>query len=189
MDEPSGEITNLLGAWADGDQAALERLMPLVHDELCRAARRYMRKEAPGNTLQTNALVNEAYLKLVGAQNVRWQDRTHFFAVSAQIMRRILVDAARARYAEKRGGEVLKVPLNESIDDLPERESQLIALDDALQALAQFDQRKAQVVEMKFFGGMSVEETADVLQISVRTVMREWSLARAWLLREMSRQA
>jgi len=188
MAEPPGEITNLLGAWAKGDQAALERLMPLVHDELCRTARRFMRKEAPGNSLQTNALVNEAYLRLVGAQNVRWQDRTHFFAVSAQIMRRILVDAARARYAEKRGGEIPKVPLNESIDDLP-RESQLIALDEALQALAQFDQRKAQVVEMKFFGGMSVEETADVLKISVRTVMREWSLARAWLLREMSRQS
>jgi len=163
--------------------------MPLVYDELVRTARRFMRKEAPGNTLQTNALVNEAYLKLVGAQHVRWQDRTHFFAVSAQIMRRILVDAARASCAEKRGGEIPKVPLNESIDDLPERESQLIALDDALRALAQFDQRKAQVVEMKFFGGMSVEEVADVLNVSIRTVMREWSLARAWLLREMSRQS
>jgi RNA polymerase sigma factor (TIGR02999 family) len=188
MDEPSGEITNLLGAWADGDQAALERLMPLVYDELRRTARRYMRKESPGNTLQTNALVNEAYLKLVGAQNVRLQDRTHFFAVSAQIMRRILVDAARARCADKRGGEVAKVPLNESIDELPEKETQLVALDEALRALEAFDQRKAKVVEMKFFGGMSVEETADVLKISVRTVMREWSLARAWLLREMSRE-
>jgi RNA polymerase sigma factor (TIGR02999 family) len=189
MAVPTGDITTLLGAWAGGDEAALKRLMPLVHDELRRMARRYMRNEAPGNTLQTNALVNEAYLKLLGAQNLPWQDRAHFFAVSAQIMRRILVDAARARGADKRGGEFAKVVLNESIDGLPEKEGQLIALDEALKALAKFDERKARVVEMKFFGGMSVEETAEVLKVSPRSVMRDWNLARAWLLREMSRPA
>src|SRR5215475_10947713 len=129
MSIPSGEITTLLVAWAGGDEAALPRLIPLVHDELRRMARRYMRNESPGNTLQTNALVNEAYLKLVGVTDVPWQNRTHFFAVSAQIMRRILVDAARARTAEKRGGEVVKFDLNESIDGLPERSRQLVALD------------------------------------------------------------
>jgi RNA polymerase sigma factor (TIGR02999 family) len=181
----SGEVTTLLAAWAGGDQAALERLVPLVHGELRRIARRYMRQENPGNTLQTQALVNEAYLKLVGVSDVVWQNRAHFFAVSAQIMRRILVDAARARTAEKRGGEVVKLDLNESIDGLPERSRQLIDLDEALQALAQFDERKAQVVEMKFFGGLSVEQIAEVLKLSPRSVMRDWNLARAWLAREM----
>jgi len=187
MNPASGEVTVLLEAWARGDRTALERLVPVVHDELRRMARRYMHNENPGNTLQTQALVNEAYLKLVGVTDVSWQNRTHFFAVSAQIMRRILVDAARARSAEKRGGEVVKFDLNESIDGLPDQGRQLVALDEALDALANVDERKAQVVEMKFFGGLSVEEIAEVLKVSPRSVMRDWNLARAWLAREMAR--
>ena len=148
-------------------------------------AARYMAKERPGNSLQATALVNEAFLRLVEADNVRWQDRAHFFAISANMMRRILVDAARARGAEKRGGDVVKVDLNESIDGLLDRGAELLRLDDALDALTHFDQRKAQVVEMRFFGGLSVEETAEVLKISPQSVMRDWKLARAWLMREM----
>jgi RNA polymerase sigma factor (TIGR02999 family) len=183
----SVQITGLLGAWAGGDAAALERLTPLVYGELRRMARRYMRNEANGNTLQPTALVNEAYLRLVDAGDLCWQNRAHFFAVSANIMRRILVDAARARHADKRGGAVVKVNLNESIDGLPERGSVLIALDEALAALEKFDERKARVVEMKFFAGLSVEETAEVLKMSPRSVMRDWNLARAWLMRELDR--
>jgi RNA polymerase sigma factor (TIGR02999 family) len=185
----SVQITGLLGAWAGGDVAALERLAPLVYGELRRMARRYMRDEANGNTLQPTALVNEAYLRLVGAGDLCWQNRAHFFAVSANIMRRILVDAARARHADKRGGAVVKVNLNESIDGLPERDAVLVALDEALAALERFDERKARVVEMKFFAGLSVEETAEVLKMSSRSVMRDWNLARAWLMREMARGA
>jgi RNA polymerase sigma factor (TIGR02999 family) len=183
----SVQITGLLGAWAGGDAAALERLAPLVYGELRRMARRYMRDEANGNTLQPTALVNEAYLRLVGVENLRWQDRAHFFAVSANIMRRILVDSARARHTDKRGGAIAKVNLNESIDGLPERDRSLIELDEALAALEKFDERKARVVEMKFFAGLSVEETAEVLKMSPRSVMRDWNLARAWLMREMAR--
>jgi RNA polymerase sigma factor (TIGR02999 family) len=183
----SVQITGLLGAWAGGDVAALERLTPLVYGELRRMARRYMRNEANGNTLQPTALVNEAYLRLVDAGDLCWQNRAHFFAVSANIMRRILVDAARARHADKRGGAVVKLNLNESIDGLPERGSVLIALDEALAALEKFDERKARVVEMKFFAGLSVEETAEVLKMSPRSVMRDWNLARAWLMRELDR--
>jgi RNA polymerase sigma factor (TIGR02999 family) len=146
-----------------------------------------MRNEANGNTLQPTALVHEAYLRLVDAGDLCWQNRAHFFAVSANIMRRILVDAARARHADKRGGAAVKVNLNESIDGLPERGSVLIALDEALAALEKFDERKAQVVEMKFFAGLSVEETAEVLKMSPRSVMRDWNLARAWLMRELDR--
>jgi RNA polymerase sigma-70 factor, ECF subfamily len=149
-------------------------------------ARKYMRKEGPGNTLQTTALVHEVFLRLVDETEVRWQDRAHFFAVSAQLMRRILVDAARARGAGKRGSAAGKVNLDESIDALPQRGSELIALDDALSALAKFDARKARVVEMRFFAGLTVEETAEVLKISPQSVMRDWKLARAWLLRELS---
>jgi len=184
---PAGDVTVLLKAWAGGDGAALDRLVPIVHGQLRRMARHYMRGEADGNTLQATALVNEAYLRLLDADHVSWQDRAHFFAVSAQMMRRILVDAARARGAEKRGGDIVKVELNESVDRLPARGSELIALDEALTALAAFDERKARVVEMKFFGGLSVEETAAVLKISSRSVMRDWNLARAWLMREMAR--
>jgi len=171
-----GDVTVLLKAWAGGDAAALDQLVPVVHGQLRRMARRYMRHEAQGHTLQPTALVNEAYLRLLGADNVSWQDRAHFFAVSAQMMRRILVDAARARGAEKRGGEFAKVQLDELVDALPSRGTELIALDDALTALAAFDERKARVVEMKFFGGLSVDETAAVLKISPRSVMRDWNL-------------
>jgi RNA polymerase sigma factor (TIGR02999 family) len=181
----SREITALLGAWAGGDAAALERLAPMVYDELRRMARGYMRGEANGNTLQPTALVNEAYLRLAGVENLKWQDRAHFFAISANIMRRILVDLARARHAGKRGGGAVKLNLNESIDGMPERGAALIALDEALEALEKFDERKARVVELKFFGGLSVEETAEVLKMSPRNVMRDWNLARAWLMREM----
>lgn len=179
------EITRLLRAWGGGDQAALDQLAPLVYEELRRLARRYMRRENPGNTLQTTALVNEAYLRLVDVTNIRWQDRAHFFAVSAQMMRHILVDAARARASGRRGGDSPRVNLDESIDAAPVRGRELIALDDSLNALAEMDERKARVVELRFFGGLSVEETAEVLRISPQSVMRDWKLAKAWLSREM----
>jgi len=181
------EITGLLKAWAGGDRVALDRLAPLVYAELRRMARRYMAKERPDNSMQATALVNEAFVRLVEVENIRWQDRAHFFAVSAQMMRRILVDAARMRGSEKRGGAIVKVDLNESVDAMPDRGSQLVALDEALDALAQLDPRKAKVVEMRFFGGLSVEETAEVLKISPQSVMRDWKLARAWLMREMAK--
>jgi len=146
-----------------------------------------MQRELPGNTMQTTALVNQAWLNLAGGVPVAWQDRAHFFAVSSQIMRRLLVDAARARRAGKRGGEVRRFQLNESIDSAPPRDAELIALDDALESLAKLDQRKSRVIEMRFFGGLSVEETAAVLKVSPQTVMRDWKLARAWLKREMAR--
>lgn len=183
--EAPNDVTVLLRAWADGDSAALERLIPLVYGNLRRLAGRQMRQEATGHTLQPTALVNEAYLRLMGT-DVSWQDRAHFFAVASRAMRRILVDAARARTADKRGGGNVKVELNPSLDGLPERGPELIALDDALDALAAFDERKARVVELKFFGGLSVDETADVLKISPRSVMRDWQFARAWLIRELA---
>jgi RNA polymerase sigma factor (TIGR02999 family) len=182
----SAEITRLLQAWGGGDPEALENLTPLVYAELRRMARRSMRRENAGITLQPTALVNEAYLRLVDIAQVRWQDRAHFFAVAAQTMRRILVDAARARAAGKRGGGALHVNLDESIDAMPDRGSQLVALDDALEALARLDLRKAKVIEMRFFGGLTVEETAEVLKISPETVMRDWKMARAWLMRELA---
>lgn len=185
--EPAQGITQLLRAWGEGDAAAMERLAPLIYQELHRIAGRYMRHEKPGNTLQATALVNQAWLHLAGGAHVLWQDRAHFFAVSSQIMRRILVDAARARNAGKRCGQAPRFQLNESIDAAPPRDAELIALDDALDALAQFDGRKARVVEMRFFGGLSVEETAAVLKISPQSVMRDWKLARAWLQREMNK--
>jgi RNA polymerase sigma-70 factor, ECF subfamily len=180
----SAHITALLRAWAGGDSAALEQLTPLVHEELRRMARRYMHQRN-GNTLQPTALVNEAYLRLVAIDGLCWQNRTHFFAVSANIMRRILVDGARARCTAKRGGNAGRVDLNESVDGIPQRASELVALDEALAALEKVDERKARVVELKFFGGLSVEEMAEVLRISPRSVMRDWNLARAWLMREM----
>ena len=160
--------------------------MPLVYGELRRMARHYMQREKPGNTLQATALVNEAFLRLVDVTGVHWQDRAHFFAISAQIMRRILVDAARARGSGKRGGGVARLDLNESIDALPELDSRLVDLDEALESLARFDVRKAKVVELRFFGGLSVKETAEVLKISPVSVKRDWKLARAWLMRELS---
>ena len=183
----SAEITGLLRAWSAGDQAARDQLVPLIYGELRCMARRYTERERPGQTLQATALVNEAYLRLMGTKDIRWQDRAHFFAVSAQIMRRILVDAARARATRKRGSGIIPLNLNESIDAVPDRAGELIALDEALSALAKFDPRKVRVVEMRFFVGLSVEETAEVLKISPQSVMRDWKLARSWLLRELSR--
>ena len=187
----SAEITALLRAWGGGDAAALDRLTTLVYDELRRMARRHMRKEAAGNTLQTTALVNEAYLRLVDMKDAGWQDRTHFFAVSAQVMRRILVDAARARGAAKRGGAGGRVA-GVDLDRIPSvdtgRAAELVALDDALEELARMDPRKARVVELRFFGGLSVEETAAVLRVSQQTVLRDWKLAKAWLTRSLSRR-
>ena len=190
----SAQVTVLLRAWSAGDRTALDRLTPVVYDELRRIARRHMRNERMGNTLQTTALVNEAYLRLIDVHNVAWQDRVHFFAVSAQMMRRILVDAARARASAKRGGQGKRVNHSTAfnLDQIPDTGSQrggeLIALDDSLTALAQFDPRKAQVVELRFFGGLSVEETAEVLKISPQSVLRDWKLAKAWLLRELDAQ-
>jgi RNA polymerase sigma-70 factor (ECF subfamily) len=184
---PSAEVTRLLRAWGQGDEQALEKLTPVVYDELRRMARHYMHRERDGHTLQTTALVNEAYLRLVDAAGVNWQDRVHFFAVSAQIMRRILVDAARARGSRKRGGATPRVNLDEIPDLGSGRATELVALDDALNALADFDPRKAKVIELRFFGGLSVEETAEVLKISPQSVMRDWKLAKAWLGREMGR--
>ena len=183
------EITQLLVAWGDGDQSALDDLAPLVHAELRRLAHRYMGRERPGHTLQTSALVNEAYLRLIDWKNVRWQNRAHFFAVSAQLMRRILVDFARDRQYLKRGGGALRVSLDELADFPAQRGADLVALDEALKALAEVDGRKAEVVEMRFFGGLSVEEVAEVLKVSEETVMRDWRLAKVWLLRELGREA
>jgi RNA polymerase sigma-70 factor, ECF subfamily len=185
MNPPTAEVTRLLRAWGAGDRGALNQLTPMIYQELHRMAARYMHTERAGNSFQPTALVNEAYLRLVDIKGVRWQDRAHFFAVSAKMMRRILVDAARARRSGKRGGG-LKLNLDESIDGMPDRNEYLVDLDDALAALAEFDARKARVVEMRFFGGLSVEETAEVLKISPQTVMRDWKMARAWLLRELS---
>ena len=181
------EITQLLLAWNEGDDQALDRLMPLVHDELHLLAHRYMAGERTGHPLQTTALVNEAYLRLIDSSRVRWQNRAHFFAVSAQLMRRILVDAARSRRKLKRGGDAIHVSLDEALSVSNEPAADLIALDEALTALAAFDGRKSKVVELRFFGGLSVDETAEVLNVSVMTVMRDWSFAKAWLLRELER--
>jgi RNA polymerase sigma factor (TIGR02999 family) len=184
----SPEVTELLKAWGTGDPAALDRLTPLVYNELRRIARRRMRLEHSGNTLQTTALVNEAYLRLVNVQNVAWQDRAHFFAICAQMMRRILVDRARARASAKRGAGVRAPSIDlDQIPDIAGNGGELIAVDDALNALAEIDARKARVIELRFFGGLSVEETASVLGISPQSVLRDWKLAKAWLLRELSR--
>jgi RNA polymerase sigma factor (TIGR02999 family) len=182
------EISGLLRAWGDGDEAALNRLMPVVYDELHQIAHRYMRQQHPGQTLQTTALVNEAYLRMVDVAGVRWQDRAHFFAVAAQMMRRILMDSARAHLADKRGGGAPHVYLDESTDASPQTSQDLVALDDALNALEEMDPRKARVVELRFFAGLSVEESAEALQISVPSVKRDWKLAKAWLSRELSRR-
>ena len=181
------EITQLLVAWSDGDQAALDELTPLVYEELHRLAHRYMRGERAGHTLQTTALVNEAYTRLIDWKNVRWQNRAHFFGVSAELMRRILVDFARARGYQKRGGGMRTVTLNDAINVSNEKGVDLIALDEALSVLAQLDPRQSKVVELRFFGGLTNEEAAEVLNVSVATVRRDWSLASAWLRRELSK--
>jgi RNA polymerase sigma factor (TIGR02999 family) len=185
----AGQVTQLLKCWSQGDQEALGRLMPVVYAELRRLARRQMARERPDHTLQVTALVHEAYLRLLDVRQVDWQDRAHFLALSAQMMRRILVDAARARHYQKREGEAWKVPLQEELLIPSEPRADLVALDDALKGLAGVDPRKSQVVELRFFGGLTVEETAEALQLSPRTVMREWSLAQAWLYRELSKNS
>ena len=185
MREPSTAVTRWLVAWSGGDQSALQRLVPVVHGELRRLARREMRRERPGHTLQTTALVNEAYLRLVDMSGVTWNDRAHFFAMSARLMRRILVDHARSRLYKKRGGGARPVTFDEGLVVASDPRPDLVALDEALEALATLDARKSQVVELRFFGGLSVEETALALDISPSTVMRDWRLAKAWLLKEL----
>ncbi len=183
------EVTLLLRAWRAGDQEALDKLMPLVYGELHRLAHRYMLRERIGHTLQTTAVVNEAYLRLIDAQQVEWKDRAHFFAISANLMRRILVEFARSRGRNKRGGDARRVELDDAMVTSPQRGTDLVALDDALTALASTDERKAKVIELRFFGGLSVEETAEVLGVSPDTVMRDWRLAKVWLWREMKHGA
>jgi RNA polymerase sigma factor (TIGR02999 family) len=180
------EISRLLIAWGDGDQAALEELTPLVYEELHRLAHNYMSRERPDHTLQTTALVNEAFMRLVDWKNVHWQNRAHFFGVSAQLMRRILVDFARSRGFQKRGGGARKFELEEAAQVCNDNDADLIELDDALKSLAKLDARQAKIVELRFFGGLSIEEAAEVLKVSPGTVRRDWSLARAWLYRELS---
>jgi RNA polymerase sigma-70 factor, ECF subfamily len=185
---PSVDVTELLLAWNEGEQGALDRLIPIVHSELSRLAHYYMAGERSGHTLQTTALVNEAYLRLVDSSRVRWQNRAHFFAMSAQLMRRILVDFARSRNYAKRGAGVEQVSLDESMVVWEGRDGDLVALDTALTVLAATDPRKERVVELRFFAGLTEDEAAEVLKVSVETVRRDWRLARAWLLREMKGQ-
>ncbi|HTM35776.1 MAG TPA: sigma-70 family RNA polymerase sigma factor [Terriglobales bacterium] len=183
----SDDVTRLLKAWSTGDQEALAKLTPLVYRQLREIARRYMAGERDGHTLQTTALVHEAYVRLVDCGKVNWQDRAHFFAVSAQLMRRILIDFARSRGYLKRGGAIPHMSLEDAPAVCDEPDVNLVALDDALKALAAIDERKSKVVELKFFGGLNVEETAEVLRISSDTVIRDWRLAKIWLLRELTR--
>ena len=183
--ESPGAVTQLLRAWSDGDDGALERLTPLVEGELRRLARGYMARERRGHTLQPTALVNEAFLRLTDARHIRWQDRAHFLGISARLMRRVLVDHARSRGYQKRGGDAQRIPLNEQLVALPEPALDLLALDRALEALAAVDPRKARVIELRFFGGLGVEDTAEVLHVSPDTVKRDWRLGKLWLLREL----
>jgi len=182
------EVTKLLLDWRAGDHQALEQLMPVIYRELHRMARRYMAGERPGHTLQASALVNEAYLKLVDVTQIQWQNRAHFFGVSAQLMRRILVDFARRKHYQKRGGDANRITLNEELIAVAGSDNYLVALDDALKALEAIDPRKVRVVEMRFFVGLSNEETAEALNISSDTVMRDWKFAKAWLRRELNRE-
>ena len=181
----SGQVTHLLRAWSDGDPQALEHLLPLVEAELRRLARGYMSRERRDHTLQPTALINEAFIRLAGAQSLRWQDRAHFFGISARLMRRVLVDHARARGFQKRGARAEKVPLDEVSIPAPEPPVDLVALNLALEALAKKDERKCRIVELRFFGGLTVEETAEVLQVSPDTVKRDWRMAKLWLLRQL----
>ena len=181
------EITALLQASRAGDQNALDTLIPLVYEQLHLLAKRYMAQEQPDATLQATALVNELYLRLIDARKIAWNDRTHFFAVCAQLMRRVLIDAARGRKSLKRGGHLLQVPLDDQAAASPEPPVDLLALDEALESLAAFDARKSQVVELRFFGGLDVKETAAALNVSEETVLRDWRVAKVWLLRELSR--
>ena len=178
-------VTELLRAWSSGDEAALDRLVPLIYEELHRIARRYLDRERPGHSLQTTALINEAYLRLVDARKHPWQDRTHFFAIAAQMMRRILVDHARSRQNLKRGGAVRRVSLDEALAVSRDQSAEMVKLHDALTALAAVDSRKGRVVELRFFGGLNIQETAHILKVSVDTVMRDWKFAKVWLSREL----
>ena len=182
----SHDVTKLLKDWSAGDQSALDKLMPLVYDELRRLAHQHMRREKPGHTLQTSALVNEAYVRLVDQGEIQWKGRAHFFGIAARLMRQILVDRARRRNFAKRGGGAIRVSLNEATTVAQEQSASVIALDDALKNLEKTDQRKSRIVELRFFGGMSIEETAEVLKVSPGTVMRDWTFARAWLRNEMT---
>ena len=179
------QVTQLLQEWSDGDENALTKLIPLVHDELHRLAHQYMRREGAGHILQTSALINEAYLRLVN-QQINWQGRSHFFGIAARLMRHVLVEDARKRNATKRGGSLIQVPLDEAGDLIQEQAANVSALDDALQRLESIDERQGKIVELRFFGGLSIEETAEVLKVSPGTVMRDWTFARAWLRNEMS---
>ena len=185
---PAHEVTELLQAWSAGDREALERLTPIVHAELHRIAKRYIGRERPGHTLQATALVNEAYVRLIDWKNVRWQNRAHFFGVSAQLMRRILVDFARRR-PHLKNVEVRHVAIDEAFIVPVQRDADLVALDEALTALAEIDERKARIVELRFFGGLSFEEVAEVLNLSKITIVREWNKAKVWLYRELSLKA
>jgi RNA polymerase sigma factor (TIGR02999 family) len=186
--EPAG-VTQLLLAWSQGDERALQKLIPMVYGELRRLAHRYMSRERPGHVLQTTALIHEAYRRLIDTPRVGWQDRSHFSAVCAQLMRRILVDDARSRQFQKRGGGIQLAAFDEMSIAVPERERDLVALDEALTALASVDPRKAQVVQLRFFGGLTADETAGVLKISPDTVLRDWKMAKVWLLRELTGNA
>lgn len=178
-------VTRLLNEWNEGDERALEQLMPLIHDELHRLAHQHMRRERPGHILQTSALMNEAYLRLVSQPQIRWENRAHFFGTAARLMRRILVDDARKRNSDKRGGSMIQVPLDEATSMVQEQAANVSALDEALKRLEAIDERQGQIVELRFFGGLSIEQTADVLKVSPGTVMRDWTFARAWLRNEM----
>ena len=180
------QVTQLLQQWSEGDQNALDKLMPMVHDELHRLAHQHMRRESAGHVLQTSALINEAYIRLVDQPQMRWQSRGHFFGIAARLMRHILVDDARKRNAAKRGGSLIQVPLDEASTVVQEQAANVAALDDALQRLETIDERQGKIVELRFFGGLSIEETAEVLKVSPGTVMRDWAFARAWLRNEMS---
>ncbi|HEY6400307.1 MAG TPA: sigma-70 family RNA polymerase sigma factor [Blastocatellia bacterium] len=182
------ETTRLLKAWSEGDETALERLVPLVDAELRRLARQYLRQERPDHILQTTALVNEAWVRLINWPDVSWQNRAHFIGLAAQLMRRVLVDEARRRQAQRHGADAVHVSLADAEGIAREKGADLVALDDALNELATFDERQSKIVELRFFGGLSLEETAEALKISARTVQREWSLAQAWLYRELSRE-
>lgn len=184
MEQP--QITQLLLAWRQGERSALDELIPLVQNELRRLARNYMRRQKVGHTLQTTALVNEAFVRLVDSDRVNWQDRNHFFAICAQLMRRILVDFARKKASLKRGGERVQVTLGDNVDISDEKEAEVVALDEALVRLAQLNQRQSRIVELRYFGGLTEEQIAEALEISSRTVRRDWNLARAWLFRELS---
>jgi RNA polymerase sigma factor (TIGR02999 family) len=188
MESQAHQLTELLHSWSRGDEGALEKLMPLVYDDLHRLARRYLADERPGHTLQTTALVNEAYLRLVDSTHANWEDRVHFFAVCARVMRRILVDWARSRQALKRGSDVPPLELQEALTVAGQPGADLVAIDDALTALAAVDPRKSQIVELRFFGGLSVKETAEVLKVSAETVHRDWKLAKSWLRRELTKE-